>query len=61
MPNLTRLVVNKPVSKLIDRKKLKQVYGDSVQYIVADGKGLSYMQSLPPAENADLKMNEELM
>lgn len=61
LPNLTRLVVNKPVSKLIDRKKLKQVYGDSVQYIVADGKGLSYMQSLPPAENADLKMNEELM
>ena len=61
LPNLTRLVVNKPVSKLIDRKKLKQVYGDSVQYIVADGKGLSYMQSLPPVENTDLKMSEELM
>lgn len=61
LPNLTRLVVNKPVSKLIDRKKLKQVYGDKVEYIVADGQGLSYMQSLPPAENADLKMNEELM
>ena len=61
LPNLTRLVVNKPVSKLIDRKKLKQVYGDSVQYIVADGKGWSYMQSLPPVENTDLKMNEELM
>lgn len=61
LPNLTRLVVNKPVSRLIDKKRLKKIYGDSIQYITADGKGLAHMQSLPPTENTDLKMNEELM
>ena len=36
LPNLSILTVNKPVARLIDKRRLKNVFGDSLKYSVGD-------------------------
>ena len=49
LPNLESLTVSKPVSRLIDKRRLKNVFGDSFKYSVDDGVGIlhSFRSSLP--------------
>lgn len=54
LPHLRYLTVNKPVSRLIDTKRLKRVFGNRLVYNIENNSGitpLSFRESkLPPAE-----------
>ena len=57
LPELRFLNVNKPVARLIDTKRLKKVYGDSLTYTVGEGVGLipSMSRNLPSKDNHFIK------
>lgn len=52
LPNLKFLTVNKPVSRLIDKQRLKRTYGSDFVYNEADHMGFSplLINNLPPKE-----------
>lgn len=54
MPELRVLAVSKPVSRLIDKRRLERAYGPSFRYIIDDGSSrfpmLMGRNTLPPAE-----------
>ncbi len=63
LPNLRVLTVNKPVARLIDRQRLKRVYGDDLKYVVEDNVSLVRLPftDLPRAENRyQERMSEEV-
>jgi hypothetical protein len=53
LPRLEYLVVNKPVARLIDKKRLKRAYGDKFRYRVEDYSGIVSIltDSLPQERN----------
>ena len=55
LPNLRSLTVNKPVSRLIDKRRLKRAYGDSLKFNVDDHCGTLSLHirgsALPPEDN----------
>ena len=59
LPNLKFLTVNKPVSRLIDKQRLKRTYGSDFVYNEADHMGFSplLMNNLPPKELPSIKRN----
>ena len=57
LPALHRLSVNKPVARLIDKKRLKKVYGDSFKYS-ADNHGGMMVYRRPALPNKTLKGRE---
>ena len=63
LPNLRALRVNKPVARLIDRQRLKRVFGDELKYIIEDNVSLVRLPftDLPRAENRyQERMSEEV-
>lgn len=62
MPHLRSLTVNKPIDRLIDKRRIKEVYGDSLSYRVEDYKGISRIMRtnyLPPKVNRNLSNNTD--
>lgn len=61
LPNLKFLTVNKPVSRLIDKQRLKKTYGSDFVYNEADHMGFSplLMNNLPPKEPMLIRRNTE--
>lgn len=51
LPRLRTLVVNRPVSKLIDKKRLKEAYGEHFRYIVNNSSFMNRMTDTLPLEN----------
>ncbi len=56
LPNLKFLTVNKPVSRLIDKQRLKRTYGSDFIYKESDHMELSplLMNNLPPKEPTEI-------
>ena len=56
IPGLKFLTVNKPVSRMIDRNRLKRVYGDSIVYRVSNQGWLPFTSDLlPPSETRNVR------
>lgn len=53
LPNLKMLTVNKPVARLLNRQRLKSVFGDDLKYVIEDNVSLVRLPftDLPHAEN----------
>ena len=51
LPDLKSLAVNRPVSKLIDRRRLKEVYGENFRYSVNSSGYLNRFDDALPLEN----------
>ena len=53
LPNLKMLTVNKPVARLLNRQRLKNVFGDDLKYVIEDNVSLVRLPftDLPHAEN----------
>ena len=49
LPDLKSLSVNRPVSKLIDKKRLKEVYGENFRYCVNNSGYIGYMNRFDDA------------
>ena len=49
LPDLKSLSVNRPVSKLIDRRRLKEVYGENFRYSVNSSGYIGYMNRFDDA------------
>ena len=49
LPDLKSLSVNRPVSKLIDKKRLKEVYGENFRYCVNSSGYIGYMNRFDDA------------
>ena len=62
LPNLRYLTVNKPVSRLIDKRRLRSVFGDSLKYSVEDRIGLITMfrSTLPVEDRNSRLVNRDL-
>lgn len=50
LPGLRVLIVNRPVSKLIDRKRLKETYGESLRYSIDSSGYLNHISDSLPLE-----------
>lgn len=63
LPGLKSLTVNRSVSGLIDKKRLRETYGTSFEYNIDDSDRSSVysMTKLPPEENKMLSMHAEEM
>ena len=56
LSNLKYLTVNKPVARLIDKNRLKRVYGDSLVYRVSNQGWLPFTTDLlPPSETRNIR------
>lgn len=53
LPKLKMLTVNKPVARLLNRQRLKNVFGDDLKYVIEDNVSLVRLPftDLPHAEN----------
>ena len=51
LPDLKSLAVNRPVSKLIDRRRLKEVYGENFRYSVNSSGYMNRFDDALPLEN----------
>ena len=58
LPQLKTLVVNRPVSKLIDKKRLKEAYGEHFRYIINNSSFMNRMTDTMPLENRRISPRE---
>jgi len=58
LPRLNYLVVNRPVARLIDKKRLKRIYGEKIIYRVEDYTGILpiHYLSLPLEKNHNMNV-----
>lgn len=63
LPNLRMLTVNKPVARMLDKARLRRLYGDSLRIIVSDqgGRFSIFMDGLPSRINYNARRYADRM